>query len=420
MDNKFLWGVASSAFQSEGHIENDMTEWERQGRFKANGKPVLYGKAANHWQMWERDFQLLRELGVNAYRLSLEWARIEPQPGVWDEQALQQYTRMIERLLQYGIEPLVTLLHFSHPAWFHRENPWTAEKSVAVFERFVGKLLNHLPPQVKRFITLNEPLVWLLAAYGDGRFPPGESDLNRAMLGLYHMLVAHRRVYDLIHEQRPQAQVGIAKNFISFRAGRSWYLPDHGMQYIMDQFYNRMLLKAFCNNRLQFRLAPLVSFNRDIALDDAIDFWGINYYYRMHVKFAFNRHRPFQMYFREAGGEGQSMMGWENHSRGLWDFMNLVNKTGKPFMITENGIATENDSERVDFLQRHLDFVDKARRKGWPLQGYFYWSFTDNYEWLEGTKPRFGLYQVDFDDHYARSARQSAAWYKTHIKEQAP
>ncbi len=413
---KFLWGVATSAFQIEGFLRNDMTEWETQGGFRQGGKDPRYADAAAHWRLWEKDFSRLTELGVNAYRFSMAWGRIEPHRGQFDAAAMAQYDRMVDRLLEMQITPMLTLHHFTHPAWFHHETPWHTPEAVDTFCGFAEKIVNRFGDRIHLFVTLNEPLVWLLAAYGDGKFPPGEKDPEKLGPALKHMLEAHGRVYDLIKARNPDAQAGIAKNLIVFRPERLWHPLDHGINFLIHRFYNRMIFDAFRTNLLKIRFPFLVNYQEKLALKNRIDFWGINYYYRLHTHFSSDINRPMLLNFIDREGLGMSDLGWEIYPAGLWEAIQWVRRTGKPFYITENGIADAGDRLRQDFIQRHLKIAEQAVEAGYPLHGYFHWSLLDNYEWLEGNSARFGLYAVGHDQQ--RTLRPGGKLYRDYLKRQ--
>jgi len=412
----FLWGVSTSAFQIEGDTINDMTEWEGSGGFHQNGKNPLYKNAARHWKMWEDDYRLLKELSVNAYRFSMEWGRIQPEPGKYSRKALDQYSRMVDRLLELQITPMLTLHHFTHPVWFHKKTPWHTPESIGSFLQFAEKLVKRFADRISLFITFNEPLVWALAAYGDAKFPPGEKNLARVMDALFNMLQAHRQTYDLIKGYNPEAQIGIAKNFIIFSPQRRWHPFDSGLNNLIHFFYNIMVLEAFKINRLRFKFPALLYFDKPIALDDCIDFWGINYYYRMHVKFRLNLKLPFQIDSIHRSGEGMSDLNWEIYSKGLWQVLKWVRPTGKPIYITEHGIADAEDYKRLHYLKSVLQILQEAKEKGYPIKGYFHWSLMDNYEWLEGSAAKFGLYEVDYNNGYKRILRQSGKHYSEFIE----
>ncbi len=412
----FLWGTATSAFQIEGHIDNDMTRWEQAGKFRENGKNPVYGQAADHWERWESDYSLLRELNLNAYRFSPEWSRIQPERKYFDENALEKYSRMTDRLLDMDITPMLTLHHFTHPAWFHAWSPWHHPGSVEMFCHYAEKVIGKLGDRIQLFITFNEPLVWLLAAYGDGKFPPGEKNLNHLMEALKNILLAHAEVYDMIKHRNPEAETGIAKNFIIFAPDRSWHPLDRGLFSRVNDFYNKLLLRVFETNRLRFHFPFLVNYDAGIDLNNRIDFWGINYYYRLFTRFRPSKGIPFELKFNHRSGEGITDLGWEIYSKGLGEVFDWVKKTGKPFYITENGIADRADRLRKNFIRSHLKIVEEARHENLPLKGYFHWSLTDNYEWLEGTDACFGLYQVDFNNGLKRTLRESGRFFADYVK----
>ncbi|MHB2147658.1 glycoside hydrolase family 1 protein [Calditrichota bacterium LG25] len=409
--DRFWWGVATSAFQIEGFVENDMTVWERRSKFNNDGKHPLYQNGSAHWLNWRGDFELLKQLNVNAYRFSMEWARIEPQCGTFDGQALDQYEQMVDRLLELNIEPFLTLHHFTHPVWFHEKTPWTSEQAQDVFCRFTEVILKRFADRISYWITFNEPLVWALAAYGDGKFPPGRSDGKLMMRALVNILKAHQRAYSLIKSYRPQAKIGMAKHFITFEAHRKWFAADRSLADLLHHFFNKMIPEAFETNRLQFHFPLLFDVDEAINLKNRIDFWGVNYYYRMFVAFRLNIRRPFQFIFKDESGLGLTDMGWEVYPDGLSKVLRYMGKFNKDIIITENGIATLDESLRMRFIDAHLEQVLKARENGLPVKGYFYWSFLDNYEWLEGKNKRFGLVHVDYENDFRRTVKQSARHY---------
>lgn len=414
----FLWGVATSAYQIEGGIENDILDWEKQGHFRLNGKNPKIGLATDHWNRWKDDFKLLKELGVNSYRMSVEWARLEPEPGQFNRSAIEQYHRMIEWLLEAGIAPMVTLHHFTHPPWFHNRSPWHDRRSIESFLRFVEKIGPKLLRDVPYIVTLNEPLVWLLAAYADAKFPPGETqNWHHLMTGLHHMLEGHCEAYDFLKTINGDARIGIAHNFIVFKRAPQGMRIDRNIKRLIHRFYNRMVIEAFESNRLSAKFPLVFYYSEPIRLDNKIDFWGVNYYYRLHVRFRFNMKQPFELLaVSRSSGEGQSDLGWEIYPRGLYKVCHWLKSTDKPVIITENGIPSKDDDRRVQFLHSHLDMLEKSRAENPNICGYFHWSLLDNYEWLEGTDARFGLYHVDFANDLAREPKPSSSVYRDFIE----
>ncbi len=412
----FLWGVATSAYQIEGGLNNDMSDWEFAGRFWQPSRNPRIGQAVDHWNRWEEDFQRLLELGVNGYRFSLAWSRIEPEPDKFDDAAIERYRRMIDWLCDHNIKPMVTLHHFTHPQWFHQVSPWHEPTAIERFEKFVTKVTQRLLDRVPLVVTFNEPLVWQLAAYGDGVFPPGQRDFGLMMKSLHNMLLAHRRAYDCIKQRHPACAVGLAHNFIIFKRARRGNFVDDGLKRLIHAFYNLMIPETFRTNRLAFHFPFLLSYNEPIDLDNRIDFWGVNYYYRLHVRFRMSLSCPFELLFIPRSGLGQSDLGWEIYPKGLRRICKWLRPAGRPIIITENGIAAHDDELRIRFLRAHLRMVARIRRSGYPLAGYFHWSLLDNYEWLVGRDARFGLYHVDFNNEYRRTLKQSGAYYRDWIK----
>ncbi len=413
--DEFIWGVATSAFQIEGQLHNDMTRWERQGGFKIDDRNPIIGLAADHWRRWREDFELLNALAVNSYRFSLEWSRIEPSPGRFDHNVLEKYRRMIARLLQMDIVPMVTLHHFTHPRWFHDIAPWTSPESVDRFMAYVELVTEHILQPVPLIITFNEPLVWLLAGYADGRFPPGHKNLDEVMRGLYNMLTAHRRAYDHIKDKFPDKQIGMANNFMVFKRARKNHPVDSELRRRIHFFYNLMIPEAFGTNRLHYFFPFLLAYDKKIDLDDRIDFWGINYYARLHVQFRLDFGRPFDLLFLHRSEEGKSDLGWEIYPKGLRRVCRWLRPTGKPLYVTENGVAAQDDATRVAFLEAHLRELEFALLEGYPLKGYYHWTLLDNYEWLYGKSARFGLVEVNYEDKLKRTMKPSGAYYRDYI-----
>lgn len=405
---EFFWGAATSSFQIEGHIENDFTQWEREGKFKLDGLNPIYDNGSNHWLKWEEDFEFLKELQLNAYRFSIEWSRIQPEQNRFDENALDKYERMIDRLLEMNIEPFLTLHHFTHPIWFHHKSPWHNEESIEIFIEFTEKILQRFKSKINYWITFNEPLVWVMAAYGEGNFPPGFKDLNIMMIALSNILEAHSKVYDLIKSTNNKAKIGIANNFIVFKSERDWFLLDKAVRNRIHKFYNLMIPDAFATNKLIASLPPLLKFEKEINLNNKIDFWGVNYYYRLFTKFRLSLSNPFHFYTKHP----ETDTGWEIYPKGLYKILKLISSYGKPLIVTENGIAINNEEIRKKFLKKHLKFLFKAIAKGIDVRGYFYWSLLDNYEWLFGKSKRFGLVFVDYDNEFKRIPKESYYFYR--------
>ncbi len=386
----FLWGAATSAFQVEGAPDADWATWDPLAR----ERPQMTG----HYERFREDVGLLGELGLNAYRFSLEWSRIQPREDRWDERALEHYRALTDELLAAGIEPVVTLHHFSSPAWLHAAAPWTSPAAVEHFAEFARRAANALPA-VRYWMTFNEPMVMLLGGYLVGCTPPGLRSPAALLAALRTLLAAHARAYAIIHARVPDARVGVAHNMAVFAPDRPWHPLDRLLTHLGRQGFNRSLLEALTTGRSRLALP----FSRSVPIEaptrDTLDFVGVNYYQRLHTRFRLGRDRLLclEVCHRDRGRRGLTDMGWEEHPSGLSVVLKEAAVFGLPLLVTENGVATEDGARKAAFIGRHVVELDSCRRAGIDVRGYFYWSLTDTYEWLYGFAKRFGLYRVDWE-----------------------
>jgi beta-glucosidase len=402
----FLWGVATSSYQIEGAFQNDWTAWEGSGRLRDPGERC--GGATGHRHRWKADFSLLPSIGANAYRFSLEWSRIEPRPGQFDEAVLALERERVDWLRRSGIEPVVTLQHFTHPAWFHSEGGWESPGSIEQFGRYTRAVAKALGPQVALWVTINEPIVLLLGAYLGGLMPPGRSSFPAAARALENMLRAHELAASILRESRPGARVGIAHNMLEFAPDRPDNAFDRRLCQAGERLYNEALLEAVATGnvdwafpgegRARFRLPGWPA---------AHDYLGVNYYSRIHLRFRGMPGSFGEYHYRDRNGRGLTEMGWEVRPEGFDKVLGAAARAGLPILVTENGIAARDDRRRRDFLREHVLVLAHRRAAGTPVEGYFYWSLLDNFEWLEGFRPRFGLFEVDYAT-MARRRRPSA------------
>ena len=414
----FLFGVATSAYQIEGGNHNDWTEWERKPKVKKSKNLTPCEKATDHWNRFKDDFLLLKELGINTYRFSVEWSRVEPRPDQWNQDALQTYVEMAKLLQGFKIEPMVTLHHFTNPMWLHEDFPWHLQKSVERFGQYADKIISLLSPYVRYWISFNEPIVFLLGGYIDGRMPPGLKDVKLSFQVLKNMLLAHQEVFSIIKDRcGKDAQLSIAHNMMEIRPASVVSPFDHWLAAYVDQFYNWMLVDAFATGELDFRIPTAVKKKVKLNLADTITFWGINYYSRLFMRFAPFKPLRFSFHYRDASQNGLTDMGWEIYPEGLEHILKRVHsKLNLPIIITENGIADQEDNRRLKFITDHLKVL-RNYSGSIPIKGYLYWSFLDNFEWLDGFGPRFGLYGVDYQT-YQRRKRGSADFFRSLAKEE--
>lgn len=401
----FLWGIATSAFQLEGSLNADWASWDKT----LNEKPDV----TNHYDLYKEDLRLLKDLGANSYRFSLEWSRIQPEEDVWDYDAIAHYQEIINILLKNNIEPMVTIHHFTHPLWFIKK-AWHDNASIEKFLTYTKKMVSMLTG-VRYWITFNEPYVLILGGYLEGCMPPGIRDVSLAVKALENILVCHGQAYDVIHSHIPDAMVSVAHNMAAFTPWHRWNPADRIISKIARHFYNNSLLDALSTGtlRLQFPFKKVMEIS--VPIKDKIDFFGVNYYTRMHLRFNPFKKMGIELRHRDIGGYGLTDMGWEIHPQGLEKVLKRAARLNVPLIITENGIATRDDQKKIRFMKKHIDVLEKCLKQGIDIRGYFYWSLIDNYEWLQGLDACFGLYRVNFDT-LERKSTNAAAYYSYLIK----
>jgi len=352
----FLWGVATSAYQVEGGIEHcDWSEFEGtlQGVEGA-------GEACGHYEHALEDIRLVRQAGFSAYRFSLEWSRIEPSPGRFDEEAIAHYRDMVLLAHAEDLEPIVTLHHFTLPIWLSRRGGVMAPDFTGHFERFAEKVGGEI--DARFWVTINEPMILAVMGYLDGSWPPGKRSLADALRAARSLARAHRAAYRVL-KRRPGRRVGIAKHLTVFQP----YRPNRPLDRLGARVQDRLF------NRWFFSL-----------VGGTLDFVGINYYARTYARGLFGtcRSRP---------GEVVSQMGWVADAEDFRTVLQRARILEIPILITENGIATEDDDVRERYIKDHVRVVLQERAEVGPIFGYLYWSLWDNFEWREGWRPMFGI-----------------------------
>jgi beta-glucosidase len=370
----FLWGTATAAHQVEGgNWNNDWWAWEH-----TPGSPCVEpsGDACDHWHRWPEDVRLLAGLGFGGYRFSLEWSRIEPEEGEWSRVALDHYRRMCAGCLEAGIEPVVTFHHFTTPRWVAARGGWADAATADRFARFCERAARHLGDLVARACTINEPNVVAANGYLTRRFPPGEHDPDRRRRVNEVFADAHAKAVAAIKAGPGRAPVGITL------AMSDWQAVNGGEAQLEE-----------------FRAA-----DEDLFLEAARgdDFIGVQTYTRRRVG-------PDGVLDPEPGVP-LTTMGYERWPQALGATIRRAAEVAAvPVLVTENGIAADDDAERIGFVHEALESVLDCLADGLDVRGYFHWSALDNFEWAYGYAPRFGLVAVDRETQ-VRTPKPSAAW----------
>lgn len=402
----FKWGTATSAYQVEGsNTASDWWEWEQRPGTIRNGDRS--GVACDWWRHAERDFDLMVGLHQNAARISIEWSRLEPGQGQWDDAALHRYLEILRGLRMRGIEPLVGLNHFTLPQWVADRGGWLWDGIVPAFGAYAGRFAHAAALLADFWLTLNEPVGHLLNAYLLGRVAPGRTSLTRLVRALTTSVRAHAAAYHAIHRVQPDARVSVAAYLRpADPANPRWinrWLARH-----FDYLVNWMYLDALATGRL----AGPWGIGADVHdAAGTMDFIGVNYYTRSHV--AFDPRRPCTVFVRDEPPPGATISdgGYsEVYPDGLLAVLRRVRDYNLPIYITENGLPDADDDLRPGFIVEHLRRVALAIEEGCPVRGYYHWSLVDNFEWAEGWSLRFGLYALD-PATQVRTPRASAALY---------
>ena len=393
----FLWGTATAAHQVEGY--NDNNDW---WAFERAPDTIWHGdrsdRACNWWEDAEADFDRMVALNHNTHRLSIEWSRIEPQEGEWDETAVVRYREMLRGLRERDIEPMVTLHHFSTPLWLAQQGGWSNPAAVSYFRRWAGKAVGYFGDLAKLWCTINEPAIY--AALGNlfGLHAPGAQSLQRYFSVLRHMLQGHAAAYRVIHSFDGQARVGLVKNLQLFDPADPESRLDRFFAGFFDYAFNDLVIKALAEGRL---CPPLgLGLSSAKGLLDSYDFVGVNYYSRSLVAFEPGRGdfmgvRRFPTPGAETSDEGRHGAYGEVYPEGLYRVLMRAARLNKPIYITETGLPDADDDQRPRFLITHLAQAARAIADGADVRGFYHWSLTDNFEWAEGWALRFGLIALD-------------------------
>lgn len=391
---KFYWGAATSAHQVEGNNHNDWAEWEIENAkikmqnaklrswpdfiLKNYPNPLqeenyISGRACDHYNRFREDFEIAKSLGHNAHRFSLEWSRIEPEEGRFDQKEIEHYREVIKALRERRMEPFVTLWHFTLPIWFVEKGGWQSRDAVFYFTRYCARAAKEFASEVTFWMTENEPAPLAAQAYLYGFWPPQKRNIVSVVCAYFNLIRAHKKAYEEMKKINPNFKIGLAESLEWWEPG-ILRLPVH---YFRNFFFMERIKKH-------------------------LDFIGINYYERMRL---WGPQR-----------EPLSDVGWEIYPEGLNHFLEIIwQKFRKPIFITENGLADARDAKRAEFIRSHIFAMNAARQRGVDVRGYFYWSLLDNFEWDSGFWPRFGLVEIDYKTQ-ERKIRHSARVYKKLMK----
>lgn len=407
--NHFFWGASTAGHQVEGKTHNQWSVWELEhaselaqtahqrlgwlpnwAKIKAQAEdPENYvsGKGVDHYNRYKEDFDLLKKLNLNAFRFTVEWARIEPEEGKWDEAEIAHYKEYIAELRKRHIEPFLGLWHWTMPTWFTDKGGFEKRSNSRYFERFVQKVADELLGDVEYIVTINEPNVYASFSYLTGEWVPQKKSMLTFLSVYYNLAVTHRRAYKILKAKKPAVQVGVASQLANIQAKRPHNWIDQATTKWMRYFWNWWFLRRIRKYQ---------------------DFVGINYY--------------FTDYYRDFGKKINphvpvSDLGWYMEPEGIYPLLlRAWARYKKPIFITENGLADESDEYRRWWIEESIVAMERAISEGVDLRGYLHWSLLDNFEWKYGWWPKFGLIAVDREHGMRRTIRPSAKWLANWIE----
>lgn len=431
----FTWGVAAAAYQIEGAAGEDgrgESIWDRFCRIPGKVHNGDTGDiACDHYHRYQDDVALMRDLGISAYRFSVAWPRVIPN-GVGDvnSKGLDFYDRLVNDLLNAGIEPYITLYHWDLPQVLEDRGGWTNRDTADAFAAYVEAVVRRLGDRVHHWITQNEPQVASFQGYGGGEHAPGRDEgLTSALSAAHHLLLSHGKAAQVIRSISPDAQIGITLNIDPIYP-LSQDSADLDAARQIDGSRNRWFLDPIFRGTYPEdmvatweRYMPHIE-ERDLeTISVPVDFLGVNNYSRTLVRGEHGK--PKYIHPRESS---YTDMDWEVYPEGIHDLLVRITRDYAPprIYITENGAAfpdvrehdgSVRDPERTAFLQQYVAAAARAIREGVQLAGYFVWSLLDNFEWGWGYWKRFGITYVDYPT-LERVPKQSFEWYRDFIASQ--
>ena len=425
----FLWGVATSAFQIEGAAHEDgkgESIWDRFCRVPGAIADASNGDVAcDHFHRLDSDLDMIASLGVDAYRFSVSWPRVQPLgSGAWNDKGLAFYERLVDGLLLRGVRPYLTLNHWDLPQALQDRGGWAARETVYRFVDYALGVQRRLGDRLAAITTHNEPWVIVVLGNEKGEFAPGLKCRRTAHQVAHHLLLSHGLALQALRAEAATAKLGIVLNLAHTEPatdsaadiecarmddlrGRCWYTDP-----LFKGRYPQAVLDELGAD------APLIEAGDMAVIATPMDYLGVNYYSR-NVSCA---GKPFD---KATGGLALTEMGWEIYPRGLTELLLTMHRdyTLPPVYITENGGAFKDpvidggvhDTDRTEYLQTHIAAVVEAMKQGVPMAGYMVWSLMDNFEWSSGYAKRFGIVHVDYATQ-RRTLKDSALWYRDFLR----
>lgn len=388
----FLWGTATAAYQVEGNIIND---WSTD--------KLDAGKASDHYIKYEEDFKFLKNIDNNVHRLSIEWARIEPEKGKFNLKEVEHYKKVLQSLKDKNIIPMITLHHFTNPTWIAKKGGWANLETIKDFSDFVNFIMDNFSEYTDYWITVNEPNVYAFRSFDSGEWPPYIKDRKKALQVMGNLIKAHAEAYHIIHKKDKDSKVSFSHHIAIMHPQNKFNPIDHIATSFVNNTFNEAFFKSITTGELKISIPGVEGVDEPYndKLKNTLDFIGFNYYTRWMINWKGEQ--------KVKDNVEVTDLNWEIYPQGMYEALELVNKYAKPLnipiYITENGIADEKDTKRSKYIKTHLFEIWKAIQNGINVKGYIYWTLMDNFEWADKYRPKFGLMTID------RKERESSKIY---------
>jgi beta-glucosidase len=411
----FVWGAATAAYQIEGAWDEDGRGESIWDRFSHMPGKVYGGDtgdvASDHYHRWREDIALMQQIGLQAYRFSIGWARVLPRGrGKPNPKGLDFYSRLVDGLLEAGIQPYVTLYHWDLPQALQDEGGWPARSTAESFAEYADLMSQHLGDRVVSWATLNEPQVSADAGYRQGRHAPGHTSLDEMLAATHHLLLGHGLAMPVLRRNAPRAQLGAVFN-LQPHVAASPSEADERLARIGDGMQNRWFIDPLAGRGYPADVVAHYDRPMDFVqpgdletIAAPLDYLGVNHYFRTVHRSPETKDADVQVHV----GAEKTQMGWEIYPAGMEEILVRLHRDYNfpAYFITENGIALADelsadgrvhDPRRIKFQREYLQAAWRAVQAGVPLKGHFVWSLLDNFEWAWGRSRRFGLIYVDYE-----------------------
>jgi beta-glucosidase len=400
----FMWGGSTASHQVEGKTINQWSVWElanatslaKSAKKRLGNLPIwseiqkeaedpnnyVSGTGVQHYERYEEDFDILKEINLDSLRFGIEWSRIEPREGHWDESEVEHYHKYIDAMKARDIKPVLNIWHWTMPTWFTDKGGLLYHRNFKYFDRYVAKIAKEFGGDLEYIITLNEPNVYTNAGYFIGEWPPQQKSGFSFLKVYWNLTRLHKRAYKILKRENPKLQIGIAAQLANIQAKRPHNFLDGIVTKIMRYGWNWWFL---------------------IRIRRQSDFVGINYYFTDYYTGMLRKENPTVPL---------NDLGWYMEPEGLYPLLlRTWARYKKPIIVTENGVADMYDENRRWWIEETIVAMSRALSEGVVIKGYFHWSLLDNFEWAYGWWPKFGLIAVDRQHGMKRTIRPSARWF---------